>query len=449
MQRRAPILEMQESVWRAVLDINLTRAFLTAREVARGMVSRQARKTISICSLMSEVGRVTISPYTAANGGLKMLTRAMAVEWAKYDIQVNAIGPGYFDTEMNTALVNDPRLDQWIRGRTPAGLLGPAGGAGGRGGVPLLGRLQLHHRADHLRGRGRARLAVAPLCTNVVSRRNPVLSRRSPRTGLGYNGAQHEHMRRGGPTMNRGWAVFALALAGAILVFAGLGCPAGGADGSSDGGLYDPYAALRAKVTYNGIICDEDSCCWWDCWWEQYVCGQQNGTFAPVGSTLDGFDLDSAPNWWREHRFYLMSDYEVNVQNGSLPAANPRVYYLGPYCGSDRYHTNYTYYRGFDDDAAFQTWLAAGPYASDCAYALGLCSGYCSPSCAGRQCGSDGCGGSCGTCPTGKICNASGQCVSDGSGGDPCWSCISSCRGLPGCCTGCGCICQHVCGMCW
>lgn len=124
VQRRAPILEMQESVWREVLDVNLTGAFLTAREVARGMVSRRVGKIINICSLMSEVGRVTISPYTAAKGGLKMLTRAMAVEWAKYDIQVNGIGPGYFDTEMNTALVNDPAFDQWIRSRTPAGRWG-------------------------------------------------------------------------------------------------------------------------------------------------------------------------------------------------------------------------------------------------------------------------------------------------------------------------------------
>lgn len=124
VQSRAPILEMKESVWREVLDINLTGAFLTAREVARGMVSRRAGKIVNICSLLSEVGRPTISPYTAAKGGLKMLTRAMAVEWARYDIQVNAIGPGYFDTEMNTALVNDPSFDQWIRSRTPAGRWG-------------------------------------------------------------------------------------------------------------------------------------------------------------------------------------------------------------------------------------------------------------------------------------------------------------------------------------
>jgi len=124
IQKRAPILEMKESVWREVLEVNLTGAFITAREVARGMVNRRAGKIINMCSLLSEAGRPTISPYTASKGGLKMLTRAMAVEWAKYDIQVNGIGPGYFDTEMNTALVNDPGFDQWIRSRTPAGRWG-------------------------------------------------------------------------------------------------------------------------------------------------------------------------------------------------------------------------------------------------------------------------------------------------------------------------------------
>jgi gluconate 5-dehydrogenase len=124
VQRRAPILELEEAVWREVLEVNLTGAFLTTQQVARGMVRRRAGKIINICSLMSEVGRPTISPYTSAKGGLKMLTRAMAVEWARYDIQVNGIGPGYFDTEMNTALVNDPRFDEWIRSRTPAGRWG-------------------------------------------------------------------------------------------------------------------------------------------------------------------------------------------------------------------------------------------------------------------------------------------------------------------------------------
>jgi gluconate 5-dehydrogenase len=73
---------------------------------------------------MSEVGRKTIGPYTAAKGGVRQLTRSMCVEWAQYNIQVNGIGPGYFLTELNAALSSDPAFDQWVRARTPAGRWG-------------------------------------------------------------------------------------------------------------------------------------------------------------------------------------------------------------------------------------------------------------------------------------------------------------------------------------
>jgi gluconate 5-dehydrogenase len=124
IQRRAPALEMDESVWREVLEINLTGVFLASQAVARGMVERRHGKIINICSVTSEVGRPTIAPYTASKGGVKMLTRAMAVEWAKYNVQVNGLGPGYFATEMNTALVENPEFDRWIKQRTPAGRWG-------------------------------------------------------------------------------------------------------------------------------------------------------------------------------------------------------------------------------------------------------------------------------------------------------------------------------------
>ena len=243
--------------------------------------------------------------------------------------------------------------------------------------------------------------------------------------------------------MKRGWTVLVLALTGAMLLSLWLGCPAGTPEGDSD-----PYAALRAKVTYNTIFCDEEACCWWDCDYTQIVCGQQNGRYASVGSTLDGFNLDSAPDWWRDERFYLISNYEMNVQSGRGAGLGPAYYYVGTYCGSGEYHTCYTNGLYFDDYAEFQAFLAAGQPYYNCASALGWCAGFCSPNCAGRQCGSDGCGGSCGTCPPGKVCNASGQCVSDGSG-DPCSACLSTCRYLPGCCMGCGCLCQDACGMCW
>ena len=124
VQKRAPILDTEEAVWREVLDVNLTGVFLTSQVIAKGMVERGQGKIINICSMMSEVGRSTIAPYTAAKGGVKMLTRAMAVEWAKHNVQVNGLGPGYFATEMNKALIQDPKFDRWIRQRTPAGRWG-------------------------------------------------------------------------------------------------------------------------------------------------------------------------------------------------------------------------------------------------------------------------------------------------------------------------------------
>lgn len=99
-------------------------AFLTSKHIVKGMIRQQSGKIINICSLMSELGRETVGPYAAAKGGLKMLTKAMAVDWARYNIQVNGIGPGYFKTDMTLPLVNDPEFDNWIKKRTPAGRWG-------------------------------------------------------------------------------------------------------------------------------------------------------------------------------------------------------------------------------------------------------------------------------------------------------------------------------------
>ncbi len=124
IQRRAPLVEMTEEQWRAVLETNLTSAFLVARAVAPRMIARGRGKIINICSVMSEVSRPTIGNYAAAKGGLKMLTRAMAVEWAKHGLQANAIAPGYFETELNQALKENVEFNRWICGRTPAGRWG-------------------------------------------------------------------------------------------------------------------------------------------------------------------------------------------------------------------------------------------------------------------------------------------------------------------------------------
>jgi gluconate 5-dehydrogenase len=124
VQKRAPAVDVEEAAWRHVLDTNLTGVFLVSQAVGKRMVTRRYGRVINVCSLLSEVGRPTIAPYTASKGGVKMLTKALAVEWAQFNVQVNGIGPGYFATEMNKALVEDPRFDQWLKARTPAGRWG-------------------------------------------------------------------------------------------------------------------------------------------------------------------------------------------------------------------------------------------------------------------------------------------------------------------------------------
>jgi gluconate 5-dehydrogenase len=124
IHRRSPIEHLPESAWREVLDTNLSAAFLMAKETVRGMIQRESGKIINICSVMSEVGRPTVAAYMASKGGLKMLTKAMAVEWAKHNLQVNGIGPGWMATELNRPLMENPELDAWVRSRVPAGRFG-------------------------------------------------------------------------------------------------------------------------------------------------------------------------------------------------------------------------------------------------------------------------------------------------------------------------------------
>jgi len=124
IQRRAPLAEMTEAQWREVLDTNLTSAFLVARAIAPRMIARGAGKIINICSVISEVARPTIGNYAAAKGGLKMLTKSMAIEWAKHGLQCNGIAPGYMVTELNRSLMANAEFNQWICGRTPAGRWG-------------------------------------------------------------------------------------------------------------------------------------------------------------------------------------------------------------------------------------------------------------------------------------------------------------------------------------
>jgi gluconate 5-dehydrogenase len=120
IQLRKPMVDLTTAEWQRVIDTNLTSAFVIGREAGKRMVARKHGKVINIGSLTSELARATVAPYTVAKGGIKMLTKAMAAEWAEHGIQANAIGPGYMLTDMNQALIDNPAFDAWVKGRAPA-----------------------------------------------------------------------------------------------------------------------------------------------------------------------------------------------------------------------------------------------------------------------------------------------------------------------------------------
>jgi gluconate 5-dehydrogenase len=124
MQFRTPLEDYPADKWRELMRVNVESAFLVGRAVAKGMIARKAGKIVNICSVQSELARPSIAPYTATKGAIKMLTKGMCADWAKYNIQVNAIGPGYFKTPLNQALVENPEFSSWLEKRTPAGRWG-------------------------------------------------------------------------------------------------------------------------------------------------------------------------------------------------------------------------------------------------------------------------------------------------------------------------------------
>ena len=137
--RRIPMLEMDVEEFRKVVDIDLNSAFIMSKAVLPGMIKRRKGKIINICSMMSELGRETVSAYAAAKGGLKMLTRNIASEYGAYNIQCNGIGPGYIATPQTAPLRecqpdgSRHPFDQFIISKTPAerwgtpeDLMGPA-----------------------------------------------------------------------------------------------------------------------------------------------------------------------------------------------------------------------------------------------------------------------------------------------------------------------------------
>ncbi len=124
IQRRMTLEEFPVETWREVMRTNLDSVFFVGQAVAKRMIPRGRGKIINIASLQSEAARPTIAPYTASKGAVKMLTRGMCADWARHGLQVNAIGPGYFETELNRPLREDPVFDAWLRRRTPAGRWG-------------------------------------------------------------------------------------------------------------------------------------------------------------------------------------------------------------------------------------------------------------------------------------------------------------------------------------
>jgi gluconate 5-dehydrogenase len=120
IQRRVSLENLSLETWNEVLTTNLTSAMLVSKAVAKGMIERKNGKIINICSLMSDAARTTTGAYTAAKGGLKMLTKAMCADWAQHNLQINAIGPGYFATEMTKPLVENQEFNAWVTNRTPA-----------------------------------------------------------------------------------------------------------------------------------------------------------------------------------------------------------------------------------------------------------------------------------------------------------------------------------------
>ncbi len=124
--KRIPILEMGVEEFRDVVDVDLVGPFIMGKAFASRIIKRKSRgKIINMCSMMSELGRNSVSAYASAKGGLKMLTRSMATEWAKYGIQSNGIGPGYFATAQTEPIrVDGHPFNDFIINRTPEGRWG-------------------------------------------------------------------------------------------------------------------------------------------------------------------------------------------------------------------------------------------------------------------------------------------------------------------------------------
>jgi gluconate 5-dehydrogenase len=123
--KRIPILDMKISEFEQVIDVDLVAPLILAKRIAPGMIERRSGKIINMCSMMSVYGRNSVSAYAAAKGGLKLLTENMTCEWAKYNVQINGIGPGYIATSQTADIrLNGHPFNDLVMTRTPAGRWG-------------------------------------------------------------------------------------------------------------------------------------------------------------------------------------------------------------------------------------------------------------------------------------------------------------------------------------
>jgi gluconate 5-dehydrogenase len=131
IQRRTPLQDFPPETWAEIMRVNLDSVFYVGQTVARAMIPRGHGKIINICSVQSELGRPGIAPYAASKGAVKMLTKSMCADWAGYGLQVNGLGPGYFETELTKPLVENEEFSNWLCRRTPAGRWGKVEELGG------------------------------------------------------------------------------------------------------------------------------------------------------------------------------------------------------------------------------------------------------------------------------------------------------------------------------
>ncbi|WP_298822776.1 SDR family oxidoreductase [uncultured Roseibium sp.] len=124
MQHRTQLEDFPADAFERLLQTNIASVFHVGQAVARHMITRGAGKIVNICSVQTALARPGIAPYTATKGAVANLTKGMATDWAKHGLQCNGLAPGYFDTPLNAALVNDPEFSAWLEKRTPAGRWG-------------------------------------------------------------------------------------------------------------------------------------------------------------------------------------------------------------------------------------------------------------------------------------------------------------------------------------